>query len=152
MMADIVSQEKRSEMMAGIQGKDTKPELKVRKALHHLGFRYKLHDKTLPGKPDLVFPKFNAVIFVHGCFWHAHGCHLFKWPSTRTEFWKSKILENKKRDKENIKKLLDLHWRVLTIWECAMKGKYKLNFDSTIIFVSEWLKSSDPRAVIAGEK
>jgi DNA mismatch endonuclease (patch repair protein) len=151
-MADIVSKEKRSKMMAGIQGKDTKPEIKVRKALHHLGFRYKLHDKTLPGKPDLVFPKYNAVIFVHGCFWHAHGCHLFKWPSTRTEFWKSKILENKKRDKANNKKLLNRRWRILTIWECAMKGKYKLNFESTIISISEWLESSDPCAEITGKK
>jgi DNA mismatch endonuclease (patch repair protein) len=151
-MADVVSKKKRSKMMAGIQGKNTKPELKVRKALHHLGFRYKLHDKTLPGKPDLVFPKYNAVIFIHGCFWHGHGCHLFKWPSTRTEFWKSKILGNKKRDRANNKKLLNLHWRVLTVWECAMKGKYKLDFESTVISVSKWLKSSDPRAEIAGKK
>lgn len=151
-MADIVSKERRSEMMAGIQGKDTKPELKVRKALHRLGFRYKLHDKTLPGKPDLVFPKYNAVIFVHGCFWHAHGCHLFKWPSTRTEFWKNKILLNKKRDKANNKELLNLHWRVLVIWECAMKGKHKLDFESTIISISKWLKSSDMYAEITGKQ
>jgi DNA mismatch endonuclease (patch repair protein) len=151
-MADVVSKKKRSKMMAGIQGKDTKPEIKVRKALHHAGFRYKLHDKTLPGKPDLVFPKYNAVIFVHGCFWHAHGCHLFKWPSTRTEFWKSKILGNKKRDKVNNKELIQRHWRILTIWECAMKGKYKLDFESTVISISKWLKSSDPRAEITGKK
>src|SRR5690625_6910272 len=85
-------------MMSGIQGKDTKPELKIRSALHKLGFRYKLYDKSLPGKPDLVFPKYNAVIIIHGCFWHLHKCHLFKWPSTRPEFWREKIIGNKKRD------------------------------------------------------
>lgn len=90
-MADVVTPEKRSKMMSGIQGKNTKPELTIRKGLHALGFRYRLHGKTLPGKPDLVFPKYKAVIFIHGCFWHAHHCHLFKWPSTRVDFWQEKI-------------------------------------------------------------
>lgn len=151
-MADIVSKKKRSEMMSGIQGKDTKPELKIRSALHKFGFRYKLYDKTLPGKPDLVFPKYNAVILIHGCFWHLHDCHLFKWPSTRPEFWRKKITENKERDKKNVLDLKKDGWRIMIIWECALKGKYKLDFGSTIRSISEWLKSSDIYAEITGRK
>ncbi len=151
-MADIVSKKKRSEMMSGIQGKDTKPELKIRSALHKLGFRYKLYDKTLPGKPDLVFPKYNAVIFIHGCFWHLHDCHLFKWPSTRPKFWRKKITENKERDKKNVLVLKEDGWRIMIIWECAVKGKYKLDFGSTIRSISDWLKSSDRYTEITGRK
>jgi len=138
--------------MSGIQGKDTIPELKIRSALHKLGYRYKLHDKHLPGKPDLVFPKYNAVILIHGCFWHLHNCLLFKWPSTRPEFWKDKITGNKERDEKNLLLLNEKNWRTLIIWECAMKGKYKLDFGSTIISISEWLKSSDKYAEITGRK
>ena len=138
--------------MSGIQGKDTKPELKIRSALHKLGFRYKLYDKTLPGKPDLVFPKYNAVIFIHGCFWHLHDCHLFKWPSTRPKFWRKKITENKERDKKNVLVLKEDGWRIMIIWECAVKGKYKLDFGSTIRSISDWLKSSDRYTEITGRK
>jgi len=151
-MADIVSKKKRSEMMSGIQGKDTKPELKIRSALHKLGFRYKLYDKSLPGKPDLVFPKYNAVIFIHGCFWHLHKCHLFKWPSTRTEFWRKKITGNKKRDEINLQALKEMDWRILIVWECALKGKNKLDFGSTIKSISDWLKRSNQYAEITGTK
>jgi DNA mismatch endonuclease, patch repair protein len=151
-MADNVSKKKRSKMMSGIQGKDTKPELKIRSALHKLGYRYKLHDKHLPGKPDLVLPKYNAVILIHGCFWHLHDCHLFKWPSTRPVFWKEKITGNKQRDEKNIQLLKENGWRILIIWECAMKGKYKLDFSSTIISISEWLKGSEKFAEITGKK
>ena len=97
-MPDIVDTETRSRMMAGIRRKDTKPEIMVRKALHHLGYRYRLHDRKLPGKPDLVLPRYRAVILIHGCFWHAHECHLFKWPSTRNAFWREKIGRNRCRD------------------------------------------------------
>nr|WP_307190518.1 very short patch repair endonuclease [Bathymodiolus platifrons methanotrophic gill symbiont] len=91
----MVSRKKRSQMMAGIKGKDTKPELLIRKALHKKGFRYKLHDKSLSGKPDMVFPRYKSLIFINGCFWHGHDCHLFKWPSSKSEFWKEKITKNK---------------------------------------------------------
>ena len=101
-MVDVVSKEKRSKMMSGIRYKDTKPEIIIRKALHAKGFRYSLHNNKLPGKPDIVLPKYNAIIFIHGCFWHQHNCHLFKWPSTRPEFWQNKISGNKERDKQNI--------------------------------------------------
>jgi len=118
-MADIVSKKKRSQMMAGIKGKNTKPEVAIRKALFSKGYRYRLHKKSLPGKPDLVLAKYNTVIFIHGCFWHRHGCHLFKWPSTRPEFWKDKINGNKARDLKHFKELSELKWRVLVIWECV---------------------------------
>lgn len=138
-MPDVVSPEIRSQMMSGIQGKDTKPEVMIRKSLHRKGFRYRLHVKYLPGKPDLVFPKYSAVIQVNGCFWHGHNCHLFKWPSTRPDFWRNKILNNKKRDIKNNLELEMLGWRVLTIWECAVKGKYRQPFDALIEQISEWL-------------
>src|SRR6218665_3748298 len=101
-MVDRVSRSKRSQMMAGIKGKNTKPEILVRSSLFKRGFRYVLHNSRLPGKPDLVFPKFKAVIFVNGCFWHAHTCHLFKWPSSNIEFWDQKIKDNLKRDIRNL--------------------------------------------------
>ncbi|MBN2415439.1 DNA mismatch endonuclease Vsr [bacterium] len=150
-MADVVSKRKRSEMMSGIHGKDTKPEIQIRSALHTLGYRYKLHAKNMPGTPDLVLPKYNAVIFVHGCFWHLHGCHLFKWPSTRKEFWHEKISGNRQRDEQNVLKLHQKGWRVLVLWECALKGKYRLPFSSVIGLVTDWLESENAEMEISGE-
>lgn len=140
-MVDIVSSEKRSQMMAGIKGKDTKPELLIRKALHKKGFRYRIHDKSLPGKPDIVLPKYKAVIFVHGCFWHAHSCHLFKWPSTKSDFWQAKISRNKELDLINFNKLLDEGWRIGIMWECAVKGKHKHSIEFVTSKITEWLLS-----------
>ncbi len=150
-MADVVSPQKRSKMMSGIRGKNTKPELQIRKALHARGFRYRLHKTSLPGKPDLTLPKYNAVIFVHGCFWHLHGCHLFKWPSTRPKFWKKKITGNKTKDQENIATLQKEGWRILIVWECALKGKEKLDFQSVIDQAVKWLNSSKNYLEIRGE-
>ena len=139
-MTDVVDPATRSQMMSGIRGKDTKPELLIRKALFRKGFRYKLHDKSLPGKPDLVFPKYNAVIFIHGCFWHGHDCHLFKWPSTRKEFWETKINRNKEVDTRNYKALKDDGWLILTIWECAIKGKNKIGLVEAVDQAAGWLE------------
>lgn len=136
--------------MSGIRSRDTKPELTVRKALHAMGFRYRISDASLAGKPDLVFPKYNAVIFVHGCFWHGHDCHLFKWPSTRQEFWKDKIEKNRVRDAMTEKALLEAGWRILTVWECALKGKNKVPFDNLIQAISLWLESNETARVIRG--
>lgn len=136
--------------MSGIRGKNTQPELLVRKALHKEGFRYRLHDKHLPGKPDLVLPKYSAVIFVHGCFWHGHNCHLFKWPKTRKEFWRNKINRNRKVDRRNYKKLKEEGWYVLTIWECALKGKTKQSFESVINRTTKWLESGKKDLEIRG--
>lgn len=150
-MPDVVDKETRSRMMSGIHGKDTRPELLIRHGLHAMGFRYRLHAEQLPGKPDLVFPKYRAVIFVNGCFWHGHGCHLFRWPSTRHEFWRNKIGRTIERDKENIADLMNAGWRVLRIWECAIKGKGRLPPEIIIQEAAGWLKSSERFCEIKGE-
>lgn len=143
-MADVVSPEKRSQMMAGIKGKNTKPEMLMRSALHRLGFRYKLHGKGMPGKPDMVFPKYKAVLFVHGCFWHGHSCHLFKWPSSRPEFWQTKINRNREVDQISTAKLEQMGWRVGVVWECAVRGRAKLPFTDVVESVAKWLQSEEP--------
>lgn len=120
-MADVVDRATRSRMMSGIRGKNTKPEILVRKTLQAQGYRFRLHDKTLPGKPDIVLKKHKTVVFVHGCFWHGHDCKYFKWPKTRPEFWRKKILGNKQRDAKHQNELRDLGWNVKVIWECEVK-------------------------------
>lgn len=122
-MADIVDQATRSRMMAGIRGENTKPELVLRRALHGRGLRFRLHDKKLPGKPDIVLPKYRAVIFVHGCFWHRHeGCRFAATPSTRPEFWQAKFEANINRDRENIDHLTQSGWTSFVVWECELKS------------------------------
>ncbi len=150
-MTDIVDKKTRSRMMSGIQGKNTKPEVVVRKALFADGVRYRLHDKQLPGKPDLVFPKYRAVILINGCFWHLHGCHLFKWPSSRPEFWKHKLESNRERDLRNMEQLQQQGWRVLVIWECALKGKQRLPFEQVIQLTSDWLRGKVEHLEITGQ-
>lgn len=121
-MVDIVTPEVRSRMMASIRSRDTKPELKVRRYLHGLGFRYRLSPRHVPGKPDLVFPRYQAAIFVHGCFWHGHaGCRFATVPGTRRTFWTEKLAGNRKRDAAVKAQLRDLGWRVAVVWECALK-------------------------------
>ncbi|WP_286222688.1 very short patch repair endonuclease [Marinobacter apostichopi] len=150
-MADVHDKKTRSRNMAAIKGKNTKPEIWLRKELFKIGFRYRLHRKDLPGKPDIVLPKYRAVIFVHGCFWHGHqGCPLFRIPSTRTEFWKEKISSNRHRDSRNIAKLHELGWRVLELWECSIKGKLRLDGHTLIQSASEWIRGSDAEAEISG--
>jgi DNA mismatch endonuclease, patch repair protein len=121
-MADVHTKEQRSYNMSRIKGKDTKPEMLVRKFLHAQGFRYKLHDKTLPGKPDLVLPRYKTVIFIHGCFWHAHtNCKYFTIPKTRTQWWTNKINTNKANDTKAVKSLRKEGWKVIVLWECQLK-------------------------------
>lgn len=150
-MTDVVDSKTRSRMMSGIRGKNTRPELVIRKALFAKGLRYRLHVKDLPGKPDLVFPKYKAVIFIHGCFWHHHDCHLFKWPSTRPEFWKKKIDRNVEVDRCNYAALKARKWRILTVWECAIKGKTKLHFESVIDEIVKWLLTGKRDKTIKGK-
>ena len=120
-MVDVVDKKTRSRMMSGIRGKNTKPELQVRKSLHARGFRFRLHAKELPGKPDLVLPKHRAVIFVHGCFWHRHqGCRFAVVPKSNSEFWARKLDSNRERDLLHGQQLSSLGWRVFTIWECEV--------------------------------
>ena len=140
-MADVFDARKRSEIMASISSKDTKPELMLRKALHRIGYRYRIHDRSLPGKPDIVFRRFNAVVFVHGCFWHGHDCPLFRMPSSNEQYWKEKFNNNRRRDAQVNSQLLEKGWRILTVWECSLKGKTRLNFDSLISAIEDWLSS-----------
>ena len=121
-MNDIVSTHKRSLMMSGIRGRDTGPDLRVRRALHRLGYRFRLHRKDLPGSPDVVLPRHKVVIFVHGCFWHFHqGCRLAKMPRSRKELWEPKLLGNRKRDAADVLALREAGWRVLLVWECFLR-------------------------------
>ena len=119
--------EKRSRNMSAIKSKNTKPEIKVRKVLHSMGYRFRLHSKDLPGSPDIVLPKYKTVIFVHGCFWHRHkNCKYASTPKTRQEFWNKKFTENIKRDSEIQDKIKNLDWRSVVIWECETKNMENL--------------------------
>ena len=150
-MADIVSPEKRSEMMSGIRGKDTKPEIIVRRLLHRLGYRFRLHRKDLPGRPDIVLPKWHTVIFVNGCYWHGHeDCHLFRPPKTRTEFWTNKIAGNQARDQRNYSALQDAGWKAVVIWECAVSKKLSLSDDQLEIAIATALTSKEMLLNIRG--
>jgi DNA mismatch endonuclease, patch repair protein len=151
-MVDTVTPAVRSRMMAGIKGRDTKPEMILRRGLHGKGFRFRLHTRHLQGKPDLVFPKHRAVIFANGCFWHGHDCPLFKWPSTRQEFWKAKIMGNRDRDSRVKASLLAAGWRVLTVWECAFKGPIRVETGFVIDSCEIWLLSRHKHHAIAGQK
>jgi DNA mismatch endonuclease, patch repair protein len=134
---DIVDAKTRSRMMRSIRGKDTKPELLLRRGLHARGFRYRLHHTGLPGRPDLVFPSRRAAVFVHGCFWHRHpDCPKATTPATRQDFWQNKFAENTARDRRNIDQLESAGWRVLIVWECELtKGALA----PTVQRVSDWL-------------
>ena len=140
-MPDIVDQATRSRMMAGIGSRDTVPELALRRALHALGLRYRLHDRKLPGTPDLVFRRFGAVCFVHGCFWHRHdGCPYATTPNTRTEFWQDKFDANVERDRRNRRDLLQAGWRLAIVWECALRKRGELG---TALNLKQWLRGRD---------
>ncbi|WP_407865462.1 very short patch repair endonuclease [Phyllobacterium phragmitis] len=149
-MPDIVAPDVRSRMMAAIRGTNTKPELTLRRGLHALGFRFRLHDHRLPGRPDLVFPKFRAVIFAHGCFWHGHDCHLFRMPSTRPDFWEAKISRNREVDRRAADALSELGWRQGVVWECALKGRCRLPLEKVIGDCAAWLCSDAPLLEIKG--
>lgn len=126
-MTDVLTGEQRKFNMSRIRGRDTQPELLVRKGLHAMGFRFRLHRRDLPGCPDLVLPKFKVCIFINGCFWHGHHCAMFKLPHTRRIFWDQKIAQNQKRDERNLSLLLASGWRVLIIWECALRGPRRMD-------------------------
>ena len=133
-MADIVDVQRRSELMAGIRGKDTAPELAVRRIAHGMGLRFRLHRRNMPGRPDLVFSRHRLAVFVHGCFWHQHhGCRFAHIPKSRVAFWKDKFAANVARDKRNIAALRGLGWRVLVIWECQV-GNAALVQDKLAVF------------------
>jgi DNA mismatch endonuclease (patch repair protein) len=150
MPSDVHDRETRRRNMAAITGRDTKPELIIRKALYARGFRYRLNVRALPGRPDIVLRRYRAVIFVHGCFWHGHDCHLFKWPKTRADFWREKIGRNVERDAETTAALLDEGWRVATVWECALKGKTRIGETETVSRLESWIRSDRQQLTVAG--
>ncbi|MGA8163648.1 MAG: DNA mismatch endonuclease Vsr [Waddliaceae bacterium] len=138
-MVDKFDKKTRSRIMASVKNKDTKPEINIRKALFAQGLRYRLHDKKLPGHPDLVFPKYKAVIFIHGCFWHHHDCEHGKLPATNIDFWEKKLQGNAERDCQNIKKLEKMGWRVKVIWLCELKNKRKIGTKDYLNEIVKWI-------------
>lgn len=141
-MADVVDAATRSRMMAGIRTQGTKPEIIIRKALHARGFRYSLHSKGMPGKPDIVMPRWRVAIFVHGCFWHQHGCHLSKMPATNMDFWEKKLAGNKLRDEKVTQALVAMGWRTATIWECTTRGPSALErLPGLMDELANWIRS-----------
>jgi len=139
-MVDVLTPEQRHRNMSGIRGRDTKPEMLIRSALHARGLRYRLHDRSLPGRPDLVFARFRTAVFVHGCFWHFHGCALSKLPTTRQEFWQEKLVRNTARDQAAIAALRAANWRVLIIWECALRGPRRQPLEGVIDLADVYIR------------
>lgn len=142
--------EQRRLNMSRIRSRDTRLELQLRRALHGAGFRYRLHDKSLPGTPDIVFSARRAVVFVHGCFWHGHDCSLGVTPGTRTEFWRDKISRNRSRDAAAEISLLASGWRVLTVWECALRGRNRVPLEEIVAETAAFLQSAEPHGIIRG--
>jgi DNA mismatch endonuclease, patch repair protein len=140
----------RSRNMAAVRGKNTKPELIVRRLLHGAGFRYRLHSKKLPGTPDISLRKWNAVVEIQGCFWHAHDCHLFKRPVENARFWSDKHRANIERDLRNAKAISDLGIRRLIVWECALKGRNAISESELTRRISQWLRGSRRTGDITG--
>jgi DNA mismatch endonuclease (patch repair protein) len=143
---DIVDAGTRSRMMSSVRSKDTRFETEIRRRIFEKGFRYRLHRRDMPGTPDIVFPKYHAVILLHGCFWHLHGCARSKLPKTRTKWWKEKLETNRRRDYAVLQQLADLNWRVMVVWECSYRKagmSQELALDSIAEEAIKFLKSKD---------
>ena len=140
-MADLVPPHVRSRIMSSIRGKNTKIEVGIRKALFGLGYRYRLHAGSLPGRPDIVLPKHNAAIFVNGCFWHGHDCRLFRVPKTNPAFWRKKIATNRTTDMKALRQLHAIGWRTFTVWECCLRGRSDQQVAAIIHRVDRWIRS-----------
>lgn len=134
-MVDRLSPELRSALMRRVKGRDTAPELAVRRMLHRMGFRFRLHRRDLPGTPDLVLPRHKTVIFVHGCFWHSHGCKIGRAPKSKLAYWEAKLDENRRRDARNSDRLVSLGWRVVTIWGCETRDLENLQMRLRCLFL-----------------
>jgi DNA mismatch endonuclease (patch repair protein) len=144
-MADNYSKEIRSKIMASVRTKDTRPELALRKLLHALGYRYRLHTRALPGSPDLVFPARRKVIFVHGCFWHGHGCRWGRMPKSRKGYWVPKIVGNRARDRRVIRQLRKDGWKCLVVWECALRPQNRRGLEKAVRFLGPRRKTARRR-------
>jgi DNA mismatch endonuclease, patch repair protein len=138
--------------MAAIRATNTRPELLLRRVLHRSGLRYRLHQRALPGCPDLVFPKYRAAVFVHGCFFHGHKCSSFRWPVQNAEFWRTKITGNRARDVRALRKLSQAGWRTFIVWECAVRGPARHDPAHVARTLAKWLRSNAPRGTIAGAR
>ena len=146
---DVVDISTRSKMMSGIKGSNTRPEMTVRRYLHSSGFRFRLHRKDLPGRPDIILSKYRLAIFVHGCFWHAHqGCKYFKVPKTRPDFWAAKLQANINRDHKSVDALVKMGWRVLCVWECATRDHKTCELLGNEMV--HWINSNAPLGEIGG--
>jgi DNA mismatch endonuclease (patch repair protein) len=150
-MVDVHDKRTRSRNMAAVRAKNTKPELLLRRELFRQGFRFRLHYGSLPGKPDIVLPMYRAVVQVHGCFWHGHNCALFQWPATREKFWRTKINQNMARDQRADEQLKTAGWRVLTVWECALRGSGARPPERVSAEAARWLRSKRVTGEIAGK-
>ncbi|WP_114861707.1 very short patch repair endonuclease [Azospirillum brasilense] len=137
--------------MSRIRGKDTKPEMVLRRGLHAAGLRFRLHARDLPGRPDLVFPRHRAIVLVHGCFWHGHGCPMCRLPATRTEFWAKKLESNRERDRRSADALRAVGWRLLTVWECSLRGRARLPLDVLLHRCSDFIRGWEEQAELAGD-
>ncbi|WP_046899416.1 very short patch repair endonuclease [Gluconobacter oxydans] len=147
-MVDRLTPAQRRLNMSLIRAKDTRPEMTVRALLHREGFRYRLHRRDLPGRPDIVLPRYGAAIFVHGCFWHGHDCSLFRMPATRAEFWSAKIDANRRRDTAAVVRLSETGWRSLLVWECALRGRRRLPQDILRDRIASFITGDTPFAMI----
>lgn len=136
--------------MSRIRGKDTKPEMLLRRGLHAAGLRFRLHLRNLPGRPDIVFPRYRAVIQVHGCFWHGHNCPMFRLPTTRPEFWAEKINGNRERDRRTADALRAAGWRLLTVWECCLKGPARRVAEEVVNHCAAFVRSGTQQEELAG--
>ncbi|MDR3440593.1 very short patch repair endonuclease [Telmatospirillum sp.] len=148
---DVLTPEQRRLNMSHIRGKDTKPEMLLRRGLHAAGLRFRLHVRDLPGRPDIVFPRYRAIIQVHGCFWHGHGCPLFKMPATRTEFWAEKIARNCARDRRTMEALRAAGWRLLTVWECSLRGPARRMPEDVLERCAAFVRSNTQQEELAGQ-
>ena len=144
----IVDAAVRSRMMSGIRARDTKPELFIRRGLHALGLRFRVHCSHLPGKPDLSFPRFKVVVFVNGCFWHRHGCSNSKIPKNRLEFWSQKLQANVDRDRRTVSALCEQQWRVATVWECSIRRAVKSEKSELLVALSDWIRHGKTRTLV----
>ena len=152
-MTDIVDKQTRSKMMSAVGAKNSKFETEIRRRLFAQGFRYRLHCRDLPGKPDIVLPKYSATIFINGCFWHYHGCTRSKIPDTRTEWWRKKLEDNRRRDLQALSELRSHGWRTATIWECSVRRpgiKWQRTLDRVCLRIGKFLKSKRKSIVISG--